>query len=41
MSGINVYRVPLGSYECNCYLVHNIADNNTIIIDCGDGKRIS
>ena len=40
MSGINVYRVPLGSYECNCYLVHNTADNNTIIIDCGDGKEL-
>ncbi|BAK81278.1 MBL fold metallo-hydrolase [Candidatus Arthromitus sp. SFB-rat-Yit] len=40
MRDINVYRIPLGSYDCNCYLVHNIINNNTIVIDCGDGEGL-
>lgn len=41
MQNINVYRIPLGSYECNCYIVHNLENDNALIIDCGDGEGLN
>ncbi len=40
MGKFKVHRIPLGSYECNCYLLHDVESNTAIVIDCGDGKGL-
>lgn len=37
MENIKIHRIPLGAYQCNCYLIENILTGNALIIDCGDG----
>lgn len=37
MDNIKIHRIPLGSYQSNCYLIENVEENNAVIIDCGDG----
>lgn len=38
MDNIRIHRIPLGAYECNCYLVENTQTHNAFIVDCGDGE---
>lgn len=40
MDNIKIHRIPLGSYESNCYLIEDFEKNNALIIDCGDGKEL-
>lgn len=37
MENVVIHRIPLGSYQSNCYLIENTKTNNALIIDCGDG----
>ena len=39
MRNIKIHRIPLGSYETNCYLLENIDTKNALIIDCGNGEE--
>lgn len=40
MKNFDVHTIPLTSYECNCYLLHDKESNTAIIIDCGDGEGL-
>lgn len=40
MGNIKIHKIPLGSYECNCYLVEDIVNHNAFIVDCGDGPEL-
>ena len=37
MENIKIHTIPLGAYQCNCYLIENTLTKNAFIIDCGDG----
>lgn len=40
MDNIKIHRIPLGSYQANCFLVENLETHNALIIDCGDGEEL-
>ncbi len=40
MEKIKIHKIPLGSYRSNCYIIHNLENDNALIIDCGDGKEL-
>lgn len=40
MDNIKIHRIPLGSYESNCYLIENLEENSALIIDCADGNEL-
>lgn len=38
MDNFKIHRIPLGAYQSNCYVIENVDNGNSIIIDCGDGE---
>lgn len=40
MDNIKIHRIPLGSYQSNCYLIEDTETHNALIIDCGDGEEL-